>query len=137
MKNTIPLAAVLLFFCGCMSYPNSFEKQPVKAGELAERAVAEKFPDIPPDALRWAEVSWYSTRSSETAQQKIYIISKVLDIRTLQRDSYYAPRVKIFRVKLNKELDIISVELDSDGILKGADGSDEVLEIFPEYEMED
>ena len=120
-----------------MIHPNSFEKQTVKAGELAERAVAEKFTDIPPDALRWAEVSWYSTRSSVTAQQKIYIITRVLDIRTLQRDSYYAPRVKVFRVEQNKELDIISVELDSDGILKDADGSEEVLEILPEYEMED
>ena len=119
MRFVTAITAALCVSCGCASPRTVIERQTRAVGERAESAVAAKFSDIPHDSLRWAEVFWYCTRSSETSSPAIGPTAtvEVLDVRTLKEDSYSFPKVKRFRVEMDADHRPISVERDTDGIL--------------------
>lgn len=127
MKGMIFTIAALCICCGCASPRAVIEGQTKASGHRAEQAVAAKFPDIPRDSLRWAEVFWYCTRRSETNRPDIAATAtvEILDVRTVKPDSYSYPDVKRFRAEMGADRRIISVEKDTDGFLGIKSESDE------------
>jgi len=109
-------AIACLCFSGCHTVRDRHKAEANIIGTLAVTAVANKFPDIPKEHIRWAYV-FSAVYSNLAGNEGGSITVDLLDIRTLRKGSYYSPKVRRFRVEMNLDHTIISVEKDVDGVL--------------------
>ena len=125
MMNKIILIVVAgLCLSGCRTVRHWHEADANAIGALAVSAVADKFADVPKKHIRWAVV-FSSVENSLTGIEGGRITVELLDIRTLRKGSYYSPKVRRFRVEMDLDHTIISVEKDVDGVLEIDDEPEE------------